>query len=201
MPQSVPPRRRSRSTRHRYVTSRALTDSEITQLEAGIAETLDETHGASLIRRRQLEQQLAKLDQQESNLLDLAADGTSAAAKVRARLHDIDRKRACLQADLAPAEIDSPAERPTSASPLNSSTTSTASTAVPAITPPPAQSMHLGTTLHRQRSRRRHPQRTVQHHRRPRRTDPPPPANSRQPKRWRLLTRIQPGPTGTQSPT
>jgi site-specific DNA recombinase len=56
---------------------------------------------ATKLLRQQLKRQLAKLDVQENNLLDLAADGKLATGKVRQRLHRIQEERTRITAQLA----------------------------------------------------------------------------------------------------
>ena len=77
-------------------------------LPAGFADTIrrkldetlaDEERGARLLRG-QLSARLSALDSKEENLLDLAADGGLATAKVRERLRAIAEEREQLQAEL-----------------------------------------------------------------------------------------------------
>ena len=56
-------------------------------------EALDERHKSAKLLARQLKAELAKLDKQEENLIDLAAEGGMAVAKVRKRLAEVQRKR------------------------------------------------------------------------------------------------------------
>jgi hypothetical protein len=63
-------------------------------------ETLaDEEHGSRLLQG-QLSARLSALDSKEENLLDLAADGALATAKVRERLRAIAEEREQLHAEL-----------------------------------------------------------------------------------------------------
>ncbi len=62
--------------------------------------TLDNKRATALMVAKQTERELAKLDVQEENLLDLAADGSLAASKIRSRLRNIEERRVRLRADL-----------------------------------------------------------------------------------------------------
>lgn len=55
---------------------------------------------------KQLSGQLAELDTQEENLIDLAADGTLPQTKVKAKLRDIERQRKHLTGRLDTASAD-----------------------------------------------------------------------------------------------
>lgn len=61
---------------------------------------------ASRLLRQQLESQLARLDVQEENLLDLAADAAIPKAKLKERLRRIAAQRARLQQSLSEADDD-----------------------------------------------------------------------------------------------
>ncbi len=78
----------------------------IARIEQAIADTLADDHDATRVRHAQLHAQLAKLDKQEENLLDLASEGTVATAKIRERLHSIARQRERVQAALLPTVAD-----------------------------------------------------------------------------------------------
>ncbi len=66
------------------------------------------TDGQRSIRMRhdQLKGELRKLEVQEENLLDLAADGQLPTGKIRERLHDLGLKRDLLTAELEKVEVD-----------------------------------------------------------------------------------------------
>ncbi len=66
-------------------------------VSAHMDQTLNDTIGAARLLKRQLATQLAALDTKEENLLDLAAEGSLAQAKIRTRLHEIQRQRDKLQ--------------------------------------------------------------------------------------------------------
>jgi site-specific DNA recombinase len=72
----------------------------ITMMETGLAATLEEQQSAGIQLRQQLTKQLRELDTKETNLIDLAADGTLPQAKIRERLHEITRQRERLQSRL-----------------------------------------------------------------------------------------------------
>jgi site-specific DNA recombinase len=78
----------------------------IATVRRNLRETLADTQHATHLLRTQLRQQLAKLDVQEENLLDLAADGTTAKTKIRQRLHDIEGRRANLTSELEKVDTD-----------------------------------------------------------------------------------------------
>jgi hypothetical protein len=63
------------------------------QLRAVMHETLEEEEKASKLLHEQLTSKLLRLDTQEENLLDLAADGEMTSAKVKQRLGSIRRQR------------------------------------------------------------------------------------------------------------
>jgi hypothetical protein len=62
-----------------------------------VAETLEDTHRAEKLQHERIARELARLDTQEENLLDLAADGSLAAEKIKARLKAIKAQRERLQ--------------------------------------------------------------------------------------------------------
>jgi site-specific DNA recombinase len=78
----------------------------VSSLEASITDTLTDTRSATRERRQQLARQLAKIEVQENNLLDLAADGLSSAGKIRSRLAELDEQKGRVSRDLAPVEAD-----------------------------------------------------------------------------------------------
>jgi hypothetical protein len=63
-------------------------------------ETLDEEEHASKLLHQQLTSQLARLDTQEENLIELAADGEIPSTKIKQRLRDIKRQRDQVQGQL-----------------------------------------------------------------------------------------------------
>ena len=65
-----------------------------------IDETLADEEVASDLLRKHLRKELDRIDRQEENLLDLAADGTLASAKVRSRLTDLKSKRLKVKGEL-----------------------------------------------------------------------------------------------------
>ena len=75
-------------------------------LRAELATILNEQQGATKLLHAQLTKQLRELDTKETNLVDLAADGTLPQGKIRSRLHEITRQRERLNAQLADAGED-----------------------------------------------------------------------------------------------
>ena len=69
-------------------------------------ETLKDVGSATKLRHDQLRSELRKLDHQEENLLDLAADGNLASSKIRARLLDITARKEHLTGQLELVEAD-----------------------------------------------------------------------------------------------
>ena len=69
-------------------------------LRGVMEELLADTTAASRLQRKQLTTQLKSLDVKEENLLDLAADGTMATAKVQRRLREIAEQRQRITAQL-----------------------------------------------------------------------------------------------------
>ena len=65
----------------------------VDDVRARIAATLADEETATHLLKQQLTTQLRALDAQESNLIDLAADGTVPQAKIKQRLRDIDSER------------------------------------------------------------------------------------------------------------
>jgi site-specific DNA recombinase len=74
-------------------------------LRQQIETTLDDDRATALMMSNQAQRELAKLEVQEENLLDLAADGSVPSGKIRARLRAIEDRRERLQADLANVSI------------------------------------------------------------------------------------------------
>ena len=65
----------------------------ITAVRAEVEATIDDQQRSAKLLRKQLQAQIARLDTQESNLIDLAAENTSAKRKVRQKLMSIERER------------------------------------------------------------------------------------------------------------
>ncbi len=76
------------------------------RLRAAMRDALDERQKSEKLLARQLKAELARLDKQEENLIDLAAEGGMAVAKVRQRLAEIKRKR-----DLAVSRMNGQVEQ------------------------------------------------------------------------------------------
>ena len=66
-----------------------------------VTETSNDEAKASELLRQHLARELARLDRQEENLLDLAADGDLASGKVRTRLKRIEQQRRSLQEQMS----------------------------------------------------------------------------------------------------
>ncbi len=77
-----------------------LSEDFVTFIRDTIAETLADEETASDLLRRQLQTELERIDKQEENLLDLAAEGELATPKVRRRLNDLEAKRLKVQGEL-----------------------------------------------------------------------------------------------------
>jgi site-specific DNA recombinase len=75
-------------------------------LRESIRETLADGTAAAKLLRQQIQTQLTKLDVQEENLLDLAADASIPKAKLKERLRRISDQRGQLQESLADTESD-----------------------------------------------------------------------------------------------
>ncbi|MGV8883769.1 MAG: recombinase family protein, partial [Rhodoglobus sp.] len=75
-------------------------------MHATLDEALADQQSAQRILRTQLTSQLESLDTKESNLLDLAGDGTLPQDKIRARLREISKERERLGAHLGQVEQD-----------------------------------------------------------------------------------------------
>lgn len=70
----------------------------IERVEAEVRRALADDQASTRLIRNQVKAQLARLDVQEENLLDLAADGDLPKAKISQRLRDIEEQRQTLQA-------------------------------------------------------------------------------------------------------
>ena len=74
-----------------------LDEQFVTDLEASMTTTLAEMQTSTRLLHEQLTAELAKLDRQEENLLDLAADGSLDTAKVRSRITRLQAQRREIQ--------------------------------------------------------------------------------------------------------
>ena len=72
----------------------------VTRVRAAVHETLEDQPRAAKLMREQISTRIAKLDAQESNLIDLAADGSLPKVKIRERLHRIASERVKLEREL-----------------------------------------------------------------------------------------------------
>ena len=68
-------------------------DQFIADVRRHITTTLDDANAATRLLKRQLTNQLRGLDAKESNLIDLAADGTIPQTRIKQKLRDIQRER------------------------------------------------------------------------------------------------------------
>ncbi|HVF13643.1 MAG TPA: hypothetical protein VM942_03535, partial [Acidimicrobiales bacterium] len=73
----------------------------IAEVHRKVAEVTEDEAKASQLLRQHFARELARLDRQEENLLDLAADGDLAPTKVRERLKRIERQRKTIQEQLS----------------------------------------------------------------------------------------------------
>ena len=78
----------------------------LTRVRRQLDETLADSQHATNLHRGQLKKELARLEVQEENLIDLAANGALPSPKVRQRLNDIERRRAKLSADLDDVNVE-----------------------------------------------------------------------------------------------
>ncbi len=92
-----------RAVEDHYATIR-LDPQFVTDVRAHITETLTGEKAAVRLLHRQLTNQLHRLDHQEANLIDLAADATIPQAKVRQKLRQIERDREHLRTRLGEAD-------------------------------------------------------------------------------------------------
>jgi site-specific DNA recombinase len=76
------------------------------KLRDNITDTLTHDQQAISLERKQLHTQLTRLEVAETNLIDLAADGTLPNSKIRTRLHDIHLRRARITEQLADVKAD-----------------------------------------------------------------------------------------------
>jgi site-specific DNA recombinase len=75
-------------------------------MRAEMAAIVGEQQGATKLLHAQLTKQLRELDTKETNLIDLAADGSLPQGKIRERLHEITRQRERINARLSNAVED-----------------------------------------------------------------------------------------------
>jgi len=75
------------------------------RVREALYDALADQEGAAKLLHRQLTNQLLKLDRQEENLLDLAADGSLAKDKIRTRLTRVQRDRSKLQEELGGIDV------------------------------------------------------------------------------------------------
>ena len=78
----------------------------ISDVRTQIDTVISEQEKSARLLHQQLSTQLAELDTQEENLIDLAADGTLPQTKVKAKLRDIERQRRHLNQRLDTASAD-----------------------------------------------------------------------------------------------
>ncbi len=80
----------------------------LTKVKEALSVTLADVETATRLRHQQLKTELARLDVEEDNLLDLSARGGSESsnAKIRRRLNALDEKRRALQKELDTAVVD-----------------------------------------------------------------------------------------------
>ncbi|MFE9789218.1 recombinase family protein [Nocardia salmonicida] len=77
-----------------------LPDDFLAEVRAELDATLDDEQASVRERHASLSTRLAKLDEQENNLVDLAADGTMPQAKIRAKLSTIRTEKTRIEAGL-----------------------------------------------------------------------------------------------------
>lgn len=90
----------------RYYGQLQLTSDFIATVRENVKAALDDANRSFNLRRQQLARELMRLERQEENLLDLAADGDLTSAKVRQRLNKINEQRAAAQAALGEVHED-----------------------------------------------------------------------------------------------
>ncbi len=79
-------------------------DADLVELvRSTLSEAMSDDKTATRTLKKQLTKQLERLDTQETNLIELAADGLAAQNKIRSKLLKIERDRAALQGRLAAA--------------------------------------------------------------------------------------------------
>jgi hypothetical protein len=84
----------------RHYTQLRLPKDFVAFIRGIIDETLADEEVASDLLRTHLQKELDRIDRQEENLLDLAADGMLASPKVRSRLTDLKSKRLKVKGEL-----------------------------------------------------------------------------------------------------
>lgn len=90
----------------RHYASIRFTPAFIDDVRAQIDTVISEQEKSARLLHQQLSGQLAELDTQEENLIDLAADGTLPQTKVKTKLRDIERQRKHLTGRLDTASAD-----------------------------------------------------------------------------------------------
>jgi site-specific DNA recombinase len=85
----------------RYWSTQRLSEEFTTRMRTDMQAVLDETTTSRRLLHDQLTTELAAIDRQEENLLDLAADATLSTSKVRTRLTTLQTQRRQIQARLA----------------------------------------------------------------------------------------------------
>lgn len=90
----------------RHYTTIRFSQSFITETRTQIDTVINEQEKAARLLHQQLSNQLAELDTQEENVIDLAADGSLPQTKVKAKLRDIERHRRHLTQRLDTASAD-----------------------------------------------------------------------------------------------
>lgn len=91
----------------RHYTTKRHSPEFLRAFRALMADTVGDADEAQRLLKKQLDGQLAALDVQEENLLDLAADGTVASAKIKARLRKLgqERERLTTQRDAVTVDL------------------------------------------------------------------------------------------------
>ncbi|GHG43974.1 recombinase [Sinomonas cellulolyticus] len=84
----------------RHYSAVGLSEAFVTQVKAQIRSVVDDANGATRLLNDQLSEQLETLARQESNLIDLAADGVLGKDQIRAKLMDIADQRAKVRSRL-----------------------------------------------------------------------------------------------------
>ena len=90
----------------RHYASIRFTPAFIDDVRSQVDTVIREQEKSARLLHKQLSGQLAELDTQEENLIDLAADGTLPQTKVKAKLRDIERQRKHLTGRLDTASAD-----------------------------------------------------------------------------------------------
>jgi len=88
----------------RYWSTQRLSEDFIARVRTNLGTVVDEMTTSLRLMREQLKTELAKIDRQEENLLDLAADGSLPSDKVRTRLTRLQDERKDIQSRLATSD-------------------------------------------------------------------------------------------------